>query len=116
MTETLTLSLGESLRIMRERAGFSQTQLAGYLELGRTSIIRYEADTAVPKWKDVDAWCRICDHDPQIVRELWESRRLFGCIHGSPPPPDGRYQQLSWVGGSPGNYDTPNVANIPGAA
>jgi transcriptional regulator with XRE-family HTH domain len=111
MTETLTLSLGESLRIMRERAGFSQTQLAGYLELGRTSIIRYEADTAVPKWKDVDAWCRICDHDPQIVRELWESRRLFGCTPGHGPPDDRRYLQLSFTGGLNGSKDSPHVTN-----
>lgn len=82
MTSTLQLTLGETLRLMRERAGFSQTQLAGYLEIGRTSVIRYEADTAVPKWKDVDAWARICDHDPQVVRQMWDAARKSGWIYG----------------------------------
>ncbi len=116
MTQTLQLTLSEALRLMRERAGFTQTQIAGYLELSRNTVSRYEDGITTPKWKDVDAWARICDHDPQIVRQLWDDARRFGCISGSAPPPGGRYQQLSWVGGSPGNYDTPNVANIPGAA
>jgi transcriptional regulator with XRE-family HTH domain len=35
----------------------------------------------------------------------------FGCTHGQDPPPDGRYTQLSWVGGSYGNDDSPHVAS-----
>lgn len=81
MTSTLQLTLGESLRLMRERAGFSQAQLAGYLELGRTSVIRYEADRAVPRWRDVELWAQVCDHDPQIVRHLWVAARESGCIY-----------------------------------
>lgn len=83
MTSTLQLTLGESLRLMRERAGFSQAQLAGYLELGRTSVIRYEADRAVPRWRDVELWAQVCDHDPQIVRQLWRDARESGCIYGT---------------------------------
>jgi transcriptional regulator with XRE-family HTH domain len=81
MTTTLTLTLGETLRVMRERAGFKQTDLARYLELGRTTVIRYEADLGLPKWKDIERWALICDHDPQIVRELWELRLKSGCIY-----------------------------------
>ena len=81
MTSTLHLTLGESLRLMRERAGFSQAQLAGYLEIGRTSVIRYEADIAAPKWKDAATWASICDHDPQILRELWVETVESGCIY-----------------------------------
>jgi transcriptional regulator with XRE-family HTH domain len=116
MTITVQLTLGETLRLMRERAGFSQSQLAKFLEIGRTSVIRYEADISLPKWKDVQAWATICDHDADTLREAWIATSMSGCIHGSGPPPDGRYQQLSWVGGSPGNYDTTHVANTQSAA
>jgi len=85
MTSTLQLNLAEALRLMRERAGFSQSQLAGYLELSRNTVARYEDGATTPKWKDVDSWARICDHDPQIVRDLWETAREFGCLYGSSP-------------------------------
>lgn len=83
MTVTMTLTLGETLRLMRERAGFSQTQLAKYLEIGRTSVIRYEADIALPKWKDTQEWARLCDHDPETLRAAWVDASMSGCIHGS---------------------------------
>lgn len=82
MTITVELTLGETLRLMRERAGYSQAQLAGYLEIGRTSVIRYEADTALPKWKDAQTWARICDHDPMLLRDAWHSAVESGCIYG----------------------------------
>jgi DNA-binding XRE family transcriptional regulator len=116
MTITVQLTLGETLRLMRERAGFSQSQLAKYLEIGRTSVIRYEADTALPKWKDVQAWATICDHDADTLREAWVATSMSGCIYGGPPPDGGRYQQLSWVGGSPGNDDMTKVATAKSAA
>jgi transcriptional regulator with XRE-family HTH domain len=116
MTITVQLTLGETLRLMRERAGFSQSQLAKFLEIGRTSVIRYEADIALPKWKDVQAWATICDHDADTLREAWVATSMSGCIAGWSPPPDGRYQQLSWVGGSYDNYDTPHVATSGTAA
>ena len=72
MTHTLDLTLGEALRLMRERAHLIQSQLGAELELGRTSVIRYEADASVPKWRDVEAWAIACDHDPELVRDLWE--------------------------------------------
>ena len=89
MTITMNLTLGETLRLMRERAGFSQTQLAKYLEIGRTSVIRYEADIALPKWKDAQAWATICDHDPQTLREAWIVSSMSGCIY-APELPFGR--------------------------
>jgi DNA-binding XRE family transcriptional regulator len=116
MTITVQLTLGETLRLMRERAGFSQSQLAKYLEIGRTSVIRYEADTALPKWKDVQAWATICDHDADTLREAWVATSMSGCIYGSGPPPDGRYLQLSWAGGSHDSSDTPQVATSRSAA
>jgi transcriptional regulator with XRE-family HTH domain len=116
MTTTLQLTLGEALRLMRERAGFNQAQLGTYLELSRNTVARYEDGATTPKWKDVKAWAEICDHDPQIVHELWEVTRQSGCTYGQDPPPDGRYTQLSWVGGSYGNYDSPHVASTRPAA
>jgi transcriptional regulator with XRE-family HTH domain len=116
MTTTLQLTLGEALRLMRERAGFNQAQLGDYLELSRNTVNRYESGATQPKWKDVKSWAEICDHDPQIVRELWELGLKSGCIYGGPPPDDGRYQQLSWVGGSPGNDDMTKVATAMSAA
>lgn len=116
MTITVELTLGETLRLMRERAGFSQTQLAKYLEIGRTSVIRYESDVALPKWKDAQAWAVICDHDPDTLREAWIASSMSGCTYGSDPPPDGRYTQLAWVGGSYGNDDSPHVASTRPAA
>ena len=105
MNTTLQLTLPEALRLMRERSGFTQAQLAEYLELSRNTVARYEDGITTPKWKDVDAWARICDHDPQIVRQLWDDTRRFGCIHGSPPPPDGRYEQPSLDWGMSGGND-----------
>lgn len=116
MTSTLQLTLGETLRLMRERAGFSQTQLAGYLEIGRTSVIRYEADTAVPKWKDVSTWAQLCDHDPQIVRQLWVAAVESGCIHGSLPRYGGRFDQLSLLSGASGSDDLAHPDNTGVAA
>lgn len=69
---TLTLTLGEALRLLRERSDISQADLADQLEMGRTSVIRYEADVSIPKWKDVEAWAIACDHSAELVRPLWE--------------------------------------------
>lgn len=117
MTHTLELTLGEALRLMRERAGFSQAQIAGFLELSRNTVSRYEDGRFTPKWKDVDSWARICDHDPQVVRQLWEDSREFGCIHGSAPPHCAPYRQLSWLEGCHDSYDlTPDSDTVRAAA
>jgi transcriptional regulator with XRE-family HTH domain len=116
MTITVELTLGETLRLMRERAGFSQTQLAKYLEIGRTSVIRYESDVALPKWKDAQAWAVICDHDPDTLREAWIASSMSGWTPGREPPNDRRYTQLSMAGGSFDNVDSPHVASTRSAA
>lgn len=100
MTSTLQLTLSEALRLMRERAGFTQAQLAGYLELSRNTVARYEDGITTPKWKDVDAWARICDHDPQIVRQMWESSRESGWIYGR-----SSWEQLSLGDAAGGSSD-----------
>ena len=110
MTITMNLTLGETLRLMRERAGFSQSQLAKYLEIGRTSVIRYESDVALPKWKDAQAWATICDHEPDTLREAWVAASMSGCAYGWDPPDTGRYRQLAWAGGSFDNDDRTHVA------
>ena len=97
MTDTLTPTFNEALKLMRERAGFSQAQLAEYLEMGRTSVIRYESGAAVPKWKDVELWATICDHEPRIMRQLWDQARRSGWLYVRPP--DERYVQSDIFGG-----------------
>lgn len=93
MNTTLQLTLPEALRLMRERSGFTQAQLAQYLELSRNTVARYEDGVTTPKWKDVDAWARICDHDPQIVRQLWNDTRRFGCNYGCDPPQGAMFER-----------------------
>lgn len=83
MPQTLQPTFPEALKLMRERAGFTQVQLAKYLELSRNTLARYEDGVTVPKWKDVQSWAQICDHDPQLLRELWVETRESGCLYGS---------------------------------
>lgn len=75
MERELELTLGELLRIMRERAGLQQSGLAERLEMGRTSVIRYESGAAVPKWKDAALWATECGYAPEVVRSAWETAK-----------------------------------------
>jgi DNA-binding XRE family transcriptional regulator len=111
MTDTLIFTLGEQLHVMRERAGLTQKQLADLIELSRNSVVNYERDIHTPKWMVVRAWAEACGFDAAVARESWERARLFGWTHGSPPPDDGPYTQLSWVGGSLGSKDAPKVTS-----
>jgi DNA-binding XRE family transcriptional regulator len=108
-TDTLQLTLGETLRLMRERAGYNQRQLADMIELSRNSVVNYENDIHTPKWMVVAAWAQACGFDPAVSRESWEIARLSGWTPGGPPPDDGRYLQLSWVGEVHGGDDSSAV-------
>ena len=117
MTTTLTFTLGEHLRVMRERADLTQKQLADRIELSRNSVVNYERGIHTPKWMVVAAWAEACGFDASVARESWERARLFGCIPCPPPPDDGRYLQLSWVGDALDSSDSAHVAsNEPAAA
>jgi DNA-binding XRE family transcriptional regulator len=115
-TDTLTFTLGEHLRVMRERAELTQKQLADRIEVSRNSVVNYERDIHTPKWMVVRAWAEACGFDAQVARESWERTRLFGWTPGHPPPDVGRYQQLSMAGGSFDNHDTSHVAETQSAA
>jgi transcriptional regulator with XRE-family HTH domain len=80
MTTQLTLTLGEILKIMRERAGLTQRQLGDMLEISRNTVNRYESG-ATPRWRDVVAWALECEHSPDIARDAWEAARESGCIY-----------------------------------
>lgn len=112
MTITVELTLGETLRLWRERTGFSQSELAKYLKIGRTTVIRYENDLALPKWPVTKLWAEICDQDPETVREAWVERSMFGCIYG--PAPD--YVQLVLLGGGTTSDDLGGPAHTLAAA
>lgn len=86
MTVTVELTIGETLKLWRDRVGLSQKQLGAAIELGRTTVIRYEADTALPKWKDVQAWAALCGEDAEILRPAWDYARMSGWIYGADPP------------------------------
>lgn len=105
MTVTVELTIGETLKLWRDRVGLSQKQLGAAIELGRTTVIRYEADTALPKWKDVQAWAALCGEDAEILRPAWDYARMSGCIHGWSP-----YEQLSLAGGAFDSHDLAHVA------
>lgn len=101
--DTLTFTLGEHLRVMRERADLTQKELADRIELSRNSVVNYERDIHTPKWMVVRAWAEACGFDAAVARDSWERARLFGCAYGSAPPPDGRYMQLPLIGGDCGS-------------
>ena len=115
-TDTLTFTLGEHLRVMRERAELTQKQLADRIEVSRNSVVNYERDIHTPKWMVVREWAEACGFDAQVARESWERARLFGWTPGGLPPDDGGYTQLSMAGGSFDNYDTAKVATSRTAA
>lgn len=84
MASTLELTLSEVLRLARDRKGYSQTQLADVLELGRTTLIRYEGGKPVRRWRDVEAWLDACEASPDVraaARGAWESARTVGWDH-----------------------------------
>jgi transcriptional regulator with XRE-family HTH domain len=115
---TLTYTLHTALRQMVDESGVNQEQLADACDISKGSVTNYLKGRTTPKWTTVRMWADACgfDADDQTLRELWDSARRFGCIHGWSPPPDGRYLQLSWVGGSLGNDDMTNVATSRTAA
>ena len=69
---TITLTLGEILKLWRDRAGLTQQQLGEELELSRNTIKRYESG-GVPRWRDVEAWAEKCGQpDAEPAREAWQ--------------------------------------------
>lgn len=89
MDTTLTLTLGETLRVIRERSGLSQKELGIALEIGRTTVIRWEADKGDPRRRDIDAWLDACGAnlaERAAATSAWtEARRASGCISGDQP-------------------------------
>jgi len=72
MTAQLVLTLGEILKLWRERAGLTQRELGVLLELSRNTINRYESGGGIPRWRDVEAWADRCGQpEPEIAREAW---------------------------------------------
>lgn len=55
-----TWTLGDRLRKAREHAGLKQTELADEIGIGRSSIINYESDKAVPPRPVLLAWAVRC--------------------------------------------------------
>lgn len=91
MTRTLSLTLGELLRLIRERSDLTQLQLGAAIDMGRTSVIRAEQGDSLPKWKDVVLWVNECNKtsenpvDPDELRDAWEtakSDRQSGWLYG----------------------------------
>ena len=82
---SLELTLGEMLRVIRERAHLTQGEVGQRLEMGRNTINRYEADGSVPRWRDVEQWALECGHQPAILRRAWESARESGWIYEVDP-------------------------------
>ena len=55
-----TWTLGDRLRKAREHAGLKQTEMAADIGIGRSSIINYESDRAVPPRPVLVAWALRC--------------------------------------------------------
>lgn len=62
-TTTITWTLGDRLRKTRELAGFTQKQMADYLEVSRTTVIAWEADDREPAASAIVNWSTITDVD-----------------------------------------------------
>ena len=81
MTRTLTPTLGELLKLVRERSDLTQLQLGEAIDVGRTSVIRYEQGDSLPKWKDVLLWVEECNKtsalpvDAVELRDAWEAAK-----------------------------------------
>lgn len=89
MTATIELHLNEILRLARERADLDQKPLGLRIEMGRTTVIRYEKGVVTPqRWADVERWLDACDAAADLrvaARGAWEDARRSGCIHWAPP-------------------------------
>lgn len=96
-TATLELTLGEALKVVRERAGLTQKDMADRLELGRNTVARYESAHTTPRWRDVVAWAEEVGEDPTIFRAYWDEARRSGWLYVRPP--DGWYEQPCLFGG-----------------
>ena len=96
-----------TLTKIRTDEGVTQEQVARFLGLSGKTPYNWEHldDDKVKPFQRIAY--------EAAVRELG---RKFGCTYGQDPPPDGRYTQLAWVGGSYGNYDSPHVASTEPAA
>lgn len=53
-------TLGDRLRKAREHAGLKQTEMAAEIGIGRSSIINYESDKAIPARPVLIAWAIRC--------------------------------------------------------
>lgn len=82
MTSTLTPTLGEMLAMVRHRAKLKQAELAVAVEVGRTTLIGWEADRGrPPKWRDVVAVVEACNEhlaepiNAEALRPAWEQAK-----------------------------------------
>ena len=64
--------LATELRVLRERAALSITELAGKSAYSRSSWHRYLGGTALPPWLAVRALCQLADEPTPRIRALWE--------------------------------------------
>ncbi|WP_420312606.1 DUF2690 domain-containing protein [Streptomyces sp. YS-B37] len=64
--------LAAELRVLRERAALSITELAGKSAYSRSSWHRYLGGTALPPWLAVRALCQLADEPTPRIRALWE--------------------------------------------
>ena len=58
-----TWTLGDRLRKAREHAGLKQTEMAEEIGIGRSSIINYEKNAAIPPRSVLIAWALRCGVD-----------------------------------------------------
>jgi len=56
-------TLGDRLRKAREHAGLKQTEMAEEIGIGRSSIINYEKNAAIPPRSVLIAWALRCGVD-----------------------------------------------------
>ena len=71
------LGFGKKLKVLREKAGISQEELASRAGIHRVQVNRLEAETSVPSWPTVQA----------IAKALGVSCEVF---QESPAPPAGK--------------------------
>jgi transcriptional regulator with XRE-family HTH domain len=77
-TTTIDLTLGEALKVVRERGHLTQKEMADRLEIGRNTVVRYESGLTVPRWRDVEAWAEEAGQPAHSLRYYWEVARGLG--------------------------------------
>jgi hypothetical protein len=120
MTTHTTDPTSSMIRVLMATEGEGQGDLAVAARISEATASRRLAHGG---WKS-DELRLIAQHyripigvlyaDPADVRDALRDlppRLEFGWTHGSPPPDDGPYTQLSWVGGSLGSKDAPKVTS-----